>query len=725
MAFSHFKIPSEPYGIRDSERCIEIPWAISLYAGEEVVLDIGYANAEERHIHALHSLKIPHLYGIDISEKKIDGFVTHRGDIRHTNFKDNFFDLVFCISTIEHVGRDNSLYSDNFPENTDRGDFEALKEIHRITNQEGKVILTAPFGKFFDYKWFIHYDENRLNALLCSCPFDIIFMDFFKYDGGWQKCDKTDLANTSYKDKNASAAAGLVCVLLKKKGAARQNSDKEITKRMDNKMDNNVVDNPDAKINVEDVVETIREKIQRRRAVGDVPDPNIPLASSVSETSAQYEESTRMDRIFINSNWDLHNNNYIITSHHPGIGKFLIKGRQLVHGEVRRYVDPLISRQTRLNASIVRILNSTVQKSVEFEQRCAGLDKHCTNLEQRCAGLEKHCTNLEQRYADLEKRCTNFEQQHADLIQRLKDLDDTLYAGQKNMDQKISRCIDMVDTAIEAKIDERIDHHLALMDGNVHERAWLVHILNERIQTGLQEKLPGTDPTLPGALNYYLFEERFRGTSESIRLQQLAFLPFFEKCMRVLDIGCGRGEFLEILRDHNIVGIGIDIDPDMVRYCRSHGLNVEQTEAIMYLDTVADNSLDGIFIDQVVEHLDPEYLVRMLAACYRKLRCGGTIVAETVNPLSLASFFNFYLDMSHHKPVHPLTLKFLLESVGFRDNEIKYYSPIPDSVKLQKIPIDARSPEAEQQSSNVCNSNIELLNNLLWGPRDYAIIGRK
>jgi O-antigen chain-terminating methyltransferase len=115
----------------------------------------------------------------------------------------------------------------------------------------------------------------------------------------------------------------------------------------------------------------------------------------------------------------------------------------------------------------------------------------------------------------------------------------------------------------------------------------------------------------------------------------------------------------------------------------------------------------------------------MLAACYKKLRCGGTIVVETVNPLSLASFFNFYLDMSHHKPVHPLTLNFLLESAGFRSNEIKYFSPIPDEVKLQKIQIPEKISEPDQKILSTYNCNVEQLNNLLWGPRDYAIIGRK
>jgi O-antigen chain-terminating methyltransferase len=456
-------------------------------------------------------------------------------------------------------------------------------------------------------------------------------------------------------------------------------------------MEDNTIEINDDEINIESVMGKIKENIHRRKTAGELPhDPDALTAPFfTSGSNSPFNRSTIHDLTYINSNWDISNNSYFISSHHPYLGKMLVKGRQIVHGEVRRYVDPIISRQTGFNASAVRIINQTTQK-------CSVLEQQCTYLERMGEGH----------------------------TQKQKELEDLIVSGQRLLDQKISQCIDMVDTAIERKIDERIQDHLSQMNENIHERAWLAQILEDRIRKGLGQKSYG--PVIPSAeLNYYLFEERFRGPRESIKQQQLAFLSFFENCSCVLDIGCGRGEFLEILKDHSIGSIGIDFDPDMIRFCRSRKLNVELTDAITYLEKVADNSIDGIFIDQVVEHLEPDYLVRMLSACFRKMKPGANIIVETVNPLSLASFFNFYLDMSHHKPVHPLTLKFLLESVGFRSNEIKYYSTIPDEVKLQKIHSDEKISDNEQKILNTYNSNIEQLNNLLWGPRDYAIIGKK
>jgi hypothetical protein len=96
-----FTIPLKGnFGTGDSERCIEIPWALYLYAGEATVLDVGYAHAERRYISELLSLRIPHLHGIDLVEKNIEGIIPHTMDIRKTRFKDNFFDMVLCISTL-------------------------------------------------------------------------------------------------------------------------------------------------------------------------------------------------------------------------------------------------------------------------------------------------------------------------------------------------------------------------------------------------------------------------------------------------------------------------------------------------------------------------------------------------------------------------------------------------------------------------------------------------
>jgi O-antigen chain-terminating methyltransferase len=212
---------------------------------------------------------------------------------------------------------------------------------------------------------------------------------------------------------------------------------------------------------------------------------------------------------------------------------------------------------------------------------------------------------------------------------------------------------------------------------------------------------------------------------EKIKGMQLKFLEYSQGCNNVLDIGCGRGEFLEILEENGINAKGIDINEDMVIYCQSKGLNVEKSDAIEYLDKLEDKSLDSIFLDQVVEHLASKYLIKLLERCYSKLKFGYYIVIETVNPLSLTSFANFYIDLTHKKPIHPETLKFLLESAKFRDIEVKFFSPIPDEYKLKKVEIGEDVEEKERRIIETYNYNIERLNETLYGYQDYAVIGKK
>ncbi len=211
-----FCLPRETFGWEDTERCIEIPWAFSCYQGEKRVLDVGYANAEERYLSGLLSLKVPQLYGLDMITKDIEGIIPVQGDVRNTNFPEGFFDLVLCISTIEHVGRDNSIYFRAKEQIDDLGDCKAIREISRITKRRGRIVLTVPFGKFHDYGWFIHYDKNRLEKLIKASGCKVLQQDYFIYMDGWRKCHRDALKDILYKDNNASAAAGLVCMLLEK-----------------------------------------------------------------------------------------------------------------------------------------------------------------------------------------------------------------------------------------------------------------------------------------------------------------------------------------------------------------------------------------------------------------------------------------------------------------------------------------------------------------------------
>ena len=227
-------------------------------------------------------------------------------------------------------------------------------------------------------------------------------------------------------------------------------------------------------------------------------------------------------------------------------------------------------------------------------------------------------------------------------------------------------------------------------------------------------------------MNYFLFEEKYRGSTEDIKKRQTIFLKYFKDCQKVLDIGCGRGEFLSLLKENDVGAKGIDLDEDMVLFCRKNGLDVEQVEALSFLTTLEDKSLDGVFSGQVVEHLQPTNLIQLVKLCYDKMKYGTYFIAETINPLCLSVFAkSFYMDMTHVKPVHPSTIKFLMESAGFREIELKFFSPHSDEAKLDKIEINNELDENSRRRLELMNNNIDKLNELLYGYQDYAIIGKK
>jgi O-antigen chain-terminating methyltransferase len=217
----------------------------------------------------------------------------------------------------------------------------------------------------------------------------------------------------------------------------------------------------------------------------------------------------------------------------------------------------------------------------------------------------------------------------------------------------------------------------------------------------------GTAVALPPGV-YALFEERFRGSpSEIVRGQR-----FYLDLMRdlpgpVLDVGCGRGEFLQLLASEGIAASGVESNPVSVEAARRRGLSVEEADALVLLGGRPAGALGAIVALQVVEHWAPEGIFRFLQLSRRALAPGGVLVAETINVDSLSALKAFYLDPTHVRPVVPDALRFLAEAAGFTGSRIEYRSPLPAADRLAET-----------------DENARMLNTLLFAPQDYALIAR-
>lgn len=233
--------------------------------------------------------------------------------------------------------------------------------------------------------------------------------------------------------------------------------------------------------------------------------------------------------------------------------------------------------------------------------------------------------------------------------------------------------------------------------GELEERLTRV----ERRPTGSTPTTVAAQPAAAAVPDYFAFEARMRGSTGEVRARQRVYVDDFREASPVLDVGCGRGEFLGLLREAGIEARGVDADADMVAYSRGEGLEVEQGDALAYLEGLEDGSLGGVFAAQVVEHLPPAALLRLLELAARKLRPGGLLVAETINPLSPLALRSYFADLTHAQPLVPETLVLLARQAGFRE-------------------VGTRFLHAPEHVADVD----ERIREILFAPLDYAIIAR-
>ncbi|MBR0085154.1 MAG: class I SAM-dependent methyltransferase [Lachnospiraceae bacterium] len=260
---------------------------------------------------------------------------------------------------------------------------------------------------------------------------------------------------------------------------------------------------------------------------------------------------------------------------------------------------------------------------------------------------------------------------------------------------------------LKADVQKTID---SSVEGDRQNIAKLSHDLREYERKEVYRSYKG--------INYQDFENAFRGSRDNIKKLQSEYLKYYEGRSNVVDIGCGRGEFLELLKENGIEATGVDMSDQLIAYCRKLGLNVVKDDALNYIKT--HDELGGIFASQVIEHLQTEELIEFLKLTYEKLADGAYLIVETPNPRCLSTFTNaFYMDFSHDKPVHPLTVRYILQRAGFKNIEIVY-------TEGSRMPYQLPEFKGEGiENLDEINEGVRKLNDLLYGSQDYAVIAQK
>ncbi|EWY42539.1 WbbD domain-containing protein [Skermanella stibiiresistens SB22] len=213
---------------------------------------------------------------------------------------------------------------------------------------------------------------------------------------------------------------------------------------------------------------------------------------------------------------------------------------------------------------------------------------------------------------------------------------------------------------------------------------------------------------------YLNFEDRFRGTREDVQARLGVYIPEVLRAVvqtahaPVLDIGCGRGEWLRLLEEHQIQAIGVDLNEAMVSFCKSLDLNIRQTDGLEYLREMKSSSLSAITAFHVIEHLPFRSFIALVDEALRVLKPGGMLLFETPNPANILVATNsFYSDPTHLKPMPSAMVESMLEARGFVRTEVKNLHPHPNVNRYYEQPI------------------LNEFNYFFYGPQDYGVIAWK
>jgi O-antigen chain-terminating methyltransferase len=380
---------------------------------------------------------------------------------------------------------------------------------------------------------------------------------------------------------------------------------------------------------------------------------------------------------------------------------------------VSRVLDWHVREQVEFNRKIVTCADATIEALTDTSRAMSEIAGRLEVVEQLAEELKDIRNHWAEWRTEWERK---LQQNEIQFLRSAADLQGAFTHRVNVLDSNYKESLRLQHIAFSAELDQKTAGIQRRMWDDLerirldYERLIFSELKTIRQRAMISEPVVRTEAPPPPALpqfDYGRFAERFRGTEEYVKANQELYRPIFTGKLNILDLGCGRGEFLEMMRELAVPAKGIDMSDESIALCRHKGLEAEKADLFEYLENLPEASLDGIFCSQVVEHIEPGRLPKMIRLAATRLQRGGVIAIETPNPECLAIFAtHFYLDPTHQRPVpHPL-LAFYLEEFGVGNIEVRRLSPAVETMpSLGSLPEDFREA--------------------FFGGLDYTIIGKR
>jgi 2-polyprenyl-3-methyl-5-hydroxy-6-metoxy-1,4-benzoquinol methylase len=486
-------------------------------------------------------------------------------------------------------------------------------------------------------------------------------------------------------------------------------------------------------IDVKEIMEQIREKIRKRQQGLFHSDPANALSDGpVAADLACLQSSYNISHIHF-------------TSHRKGLGWLIVLAKQVL----RKLLTPILERQLAYNAANTRIAYHLCKQVAGVLQQQAATSQALQEIMvEQIEELYRMVRGMvvEQIEGLGQQQTMAFQTLQEAVVEQIEGLgqqqDTAVGALRKalfnSLEHSVNQVRDIVTETLQAQQEQcsRMERTLADADVRIGE----LERIGLRLKTnlGMQERrltmfLEEARKRLPDPLSqeqlqimaeeerhaldalYVSFEDQFRGSREDIKERLRVYLPTLKQAqlgtdeMPVLDVGCGRGEWLELLKEQNLRAQGVDVNRILVEECQRQGLEVIERDVIVYLRTLPDASLGAVTGFHIIEHLPFEVLVKLMDETVRVLKPGGVAIFETPNPENvLVGSYTFYLDPTHRNPLPSAAVKFMAEARGL--------------CRVEVMPL--HSLEAYRMEE----AGLEItkrFNEYFYGPQDYAVVGWK